>query len=174
VARFFLANLINEWLVWAAARPAFEWHTEHPRVAFGRNLRALLATGLMMAVARTEGLTVCSACCDPYLRTGRQAKRGQRNYCPACRPKAGWRAAARRQGPHGRRPGARRRASRPRPFSAVERASGLLALANTLGAPRSGDGAGAYWRVFHARAQAQRLVNGRSRPCGSASQPNPG
>ena len=158
--RFFLSALINEWLAWAKAQPTIEWIAEQPRISLSPTLPALLATGLMMAVTRTEGLAVCSACGDPYLRVGRQIKRGQQNYCPECRLKAGWRSAARRRERDGRRRRPKRRVE-TNPLSAADRALKLLALARELGLPPIRNGAGDYWREFHTRARARHLVDGR-------------
>jgi hypothetical protein len=39
-------------------------------------------------IAGGRALALCSSCGVVYPRSGRAAKRGQRNYCPACGPKA--------------------------------------------------------------------------------------
>ena len=45
---------------------------------------AILASQLMLAVARASELAVCSGCALPYRRLGRRPQAGRRNYCEEC------------------------------------------------------------------------------------------
>jgi hypothetical protein len=157
-ARPLLGIVMQEWLQTFDVRPVFAWWGRDPQIVFQRDLPTTLVMSLVMAVVRAEGLAICSACGRPYLRRGRQAKRGQSNYCSGCGRRAAWRQAARRW-----RQGISVRRTRPthtRRIDAPERADKLRALAVRLGAPPRGRGAGAYWRRFHTRASALGLVHG--------------
>ena len=164
LARFMLSTVLNEWLESFDTRPHIDWLGDSPRITFGRTLPSILAMGLIVAVTRTEGLALCSACGRPYLRTGRQPKRGQQNYCAACRRDGApaRHAAARYRTRASRTTGRSTQRRAARRITARARSKRLLALTKTLGLPPRGRGAGVYWRTFHARAKAQGLIRGRT------------
>jgi hypothetical protein len=81
--RHLLADLINEWLLLGDVRPRLLWE-EGAGITFDAGTFGAMAVQLMQAVSRTNGLAICSSCGLPYMRTGRKAPQGRRNYCPDC------------------------------------------------------------------------------------------
>jgi hypothetical protein len=84
---------------------ALQWHVQRHIQAYGPDLklevhpsRRELGLGFvqrpgflpalwkqaLVEMAGATALSSCSGCALPYFRTGRAAKRGQRNYCPDC------------------------------------------------------------------------------------------
>jgi hypothetical protein len=90
-----VADLINEWLRLGNVRPRLEWEVGAPRFEFDAATFGAIGVQLMHAVTRGHGLTICSSCGRPYLRQGRKAPKGRRNYCPDCGPAAALRDAQR-------------------------------------------------------------------------------
>jgi hypothetical protein len=81
--RHLLADLVNEWLLLGDVRPRLLWE-EGVGITFDADTFGALAVQLTQAVSRTNGLAICSSCGLPYMRTGRKAPAGRRNYCPDC------------------------------------------------------------------------------------------
>jgi hypothetical protein len=92
--RHLLADLINEWLLLGDVRPRLLWE-EAAGITFDSDTFGALAIQLMQAASRTNGLAICSSCGMPYMRTGRKAPAGRRNYCPNCGMSAALRDAQR-------------------------------------------------------------------------------
>jgi len=91
-----LAQLVDAWLDLGAVRLRFEWD-ERPEFGItGWGLFGAIATQLMLAVARSDGLAACTGCGMPYAPT-QKPKAGKRNYCPGCRSTARFRDAKRTQ-----------------------------------------------------------------------------
>ena len=59
------------------------------------NLFGHLTLQLMTAMARTEGLGLCSGCGESYVITGNRPNPNRRSYCPQCGRRAALRDAAR-------------------------------------------------------------------------------
>jgi hypothetical protein len=85
------AAQVNEWLVLGRVGLRIETMDEHygkrarPRVVVGGDgLFGAIGVALLLAVTRTDGLAVCSACALPYV-PDRGPRAGQRNYCSSCR-----------------------------------------------------------------------------------------
>lgn len=93
--RFVLAAILNYgWLDMGGVRPAFQW-AGSPRVALlSRNLFGALAANLIFAIARTQGLAMCTACGTPFIPSRRPVP-GRRSYCPSCGRQAATRDASR-------------------------------------------------------------------------------
>jgi hypothetical protein len=90
-----LADLINEWLRLGDVRPRLDWELSGPHLEFDCATFGVVGIQLLQAVTRAHGLTICSSCGKPYLRQGRKAPRGRRNYCPDCGEGAALRDAQR-------------------------------------------------------------------------------
>ena len=89
------ARQTAEWLRLGNVHPVVGWGTSGMSVSLGGGgLFGALAVQLLLAVARTDGLAICSACARPYIPARRPA-RGRRNYCGSCGVKASWRDAQR-------------------------------------------------------------------------------
>lgn len=84
-----LAWLIDDWFVSAGVRPVIQWHeaTGRPAIAlsFAHNLFELLALELASTFASEPDVYRCDGCGEPYLRTVRRPRTGDRQYCPSCR-----------------------------------------------------------------------------------------
>jgi hypothetical protein len=82
-----LAGELSGWLEGGGVVPVVEWATPgEPSLRF-RPEGLFGAIGLQLAtrVGRIPPTAECSSCGIYYERTGRAPKRGQRNYCPACK-----------------------------------------------------------------------------------------
>lgn len=90
-----LSDLVNQWLRLGNVRPRLEWELGEPRIEFDTSTFGAIGVQLMEAVTRVHGLTLCSSCGKPYLRQGRKAPAGRRNYCPDCGSGAALRDAQR-------------------------------------------------------------------------------
>jgi hypothetical protein len=94
--RLMLARALNEWLTIANVRPALEWGRaaqRRPRICLaeanpawtsGIGLFGAIATQLVFAIARSDGLEMCSGCGEPFI-PNRRPREGQRRYCRSCR-----------------------------------------------------------------------------------------
>lgn len=98
-AKTLLALVVNEWLTNGGARPWLVWG-QVPKAGVQPGLRffAPLLFGeigirLAMAVSRSDGPAVCTACGSPYVPK-RTPSLTRRNFCPACGLKAAWRLAS--------------------------------------------------------------------------------
>lgn len=85
-----LVKKINEWLAMGNVRPSFGWHgpgsvtSIHLAAAEpAHGLFGALAVQLMLAVARSDGLAICSACGSSYFPR-RRPSAGRRHYCENC------------------------------------------------------------------------------------------
>lgn len=90
-----LSDFVNEWLAMGDVRPRLEWELGDPQIEFKTSTFGAIGVQLMQAVTRVHGLTLCSSCGRPYLRQGRKAPAGRRNYCPDCGSGAALRDAQR-------------------------------------------------------------------------------
>lgn len=77
-------------LIQAASHPEFSWSAgeQHPKlvpIAARSGLYGEIWKRLAFKLCSSEGYTICDGCQEPYVRRNRVAKRGQHNYCPACR-----------------------------------------------------------------------------------------
>jgi hypothetical protein len=90
-----LSDLVNEWLRLGDVRPRLEWELGDPQIELETSAFGAIGVQLMQAVTRVHGLTLCSSCGRPYLRQGRKAPAGRRNYCPDCGEGAALRDAQR-------------------------------------------------------------------------------
>lgn len=87
-----LGNAVSELLEIGDIRPALAWNNgEGWRLSLrtsgglaSSDLFGALSTQVLYAVARTDGLTTCSACRQAYVPSRRPAE-GRRRYCPTCR-----------------------------------------------------------------------------------------
>ena len=86
-SRFYLANVIDEWLQMGSVRPRFTWTNGQttPELTLTSGTFGVLAVQLMVAASGASGLCVCDGCGDDYMRQGRMPQRGRRNYCERCR-----------------------------------------------------------------------------------------
>ena len=83
--RFFVEMAVNEWLKMASVQPEFQWRYGSPRITLsGAGLFPALALQLMAAIARTDGLALCTGCGSPYTPK-RRPRTGTRHYCQECR-----------------------------------------------------------------------------------------
>jgi hypothetical protein len=89
---------VNRWLRIGAVSLSLEWWEPRPTVRLDSGpLSALfgaLALQLLQAVARSDGLALCSACGRPYTPE-RRPDPNRRHYCPQCRNAAPHRDAVR-------------------------------------------------------------------------------
>jgi len=90
-----LSDFVNEWLAMGDVRPHLEWVIRDAQIEFETSTFGAIGVQLMQAVTRAHGLTLCSSCGRPYLRQGRKAPAGRRNYCPDCGAGAALRDAQR-------------------------------------------------------------------------------
>ena len=81
-----IAQRVNDWLAWGASRFTFDWRPgRKPAMSIGGGgLFGALAAELMLAIARSDGLAICSACGVPYFPS-RKPSRSRRSYCQTCR-----------------------------------------------------------------------------------------
>lgn len=93
--RFVLAAILNYgWLGSGGVRPSFQWAGSPRVVLLSGNLFGAVAAHLMFAIAKTQGLAICSACGMPFIPS-RQPTPGRRSYCPSCGRQAAVRDASR-------------------------------------------------------------------------------
>jgi hypothetical protein len=82
-----LAQLVNMWLAIGDVHPIISWIKERPTLTLEGNPRGkmfgALACQLMLAVSRTDGLAICSACGASYIPK-RRPRQDQRRYCQDC------------------------------------------------------------------------------------------
>jgi hypothetical protein len=83
---FHLRQWVNLWLRVGNGQVSIKWQspTASPSVELSGGTFAHLALQLAVAVTRSHDLSVCDGCQTPYLREGRKAQRGRRNYCRTC------------------------------------------------------------------------------------------
>jgi hypothetical protein len=90
-SRLHLTWYVNRWLMLGDVRPSLHWTQARGAPSLGMGglgfggTFGLLAVDLAVGVSRSHELSMCDGCKYPYLREGRKAKAGQRNYCPDCR-----------------------------------------------------------------------------------------
>jgi hypothetical protein len=84
--RLYLGQFVNQWLELGDVRPRLLWtvSSPEPRFLLQAPTFGLLGVQLMVAISRSHELVLCSGCARPYLREGRKAPRGRRNYCGGC------------------------------------------------------------------------------------------
>ena len=82
--REWLSIEINGWLRLDPPRPVFRWRPR-PDVVLVCGTFGHIALQLAAACAGTADLMRCDSCRQPYVRKGRRAQAGRRNYCPGCR-----------------------------------------------------------------------------------------
>lgn len=97
--RVLVDGLVNLWLWLGGVRIVFDWSRQGAVIGLGghawhHGLFGALAVQLMLAVCRSDGLALCSACSKPYAPR-RRLKARQRSYCPKCGRRAAIRDAAR-------------------------------------------------------------------------------
>jgi hypothetical protein len=98
-ARALLMVVVNGWLSSADVRPEFGWGNGEWQIRLKASdgptgLSGHLALGLALAVAKKDGLVICSSCHGSYM-PNRRPNPHRRNYCPKCGCRAAWRDAAR-------------------------------------------------------------------------------
>jgi hypothetical protein len=87
--RLVLSTIVNMWVQYGDVTFKIDWWRQfQPNVLIGGHHRALtlfgaLASQLLFAVCRSEGLTLCSNCGAPY--TASRRPRTGRHYCDECR-----------------------------------------------------------------------------------------
>lgn len=84
----FIAAYVTSQLVYGQVMPLVTWKPGGFAVEFHAlglpNAFGHLTLQLAVAIARTEGLAVCSSCGVTYAPTKRKPAAGRRSYCPAC------------------------------------------------------------------------------------------
>jgi hypothetical protein len=93
-----ISSLLTVWLRRSNIKLSFTWSTkvERPIIQLAPNsLVGALVLAVAFAVARTDGLAMCSECGTPFVPKRRPA-RGREAFCPSCGVKAARRAAQRR------------------------------------------------------------------------------
>jgi len=91
---FFQVNLLTVSMEWGLGkeeetRKYKHKHESSPTIEFNTGL-GYVRIGMLSLfhnLSGTSGLAVCSECNEPYFRKERNAKKGQKNYCPKCREK---------------------------------------------------------------------------------------
>lgn len=89
VERLILARVLNQWLTIAAVAPCIQWDSAGPKVRLASGsgnatLFSVVATQLVFAVSRVDGVEMCSGCAAPFIPS-RRPRPKQRRYCPPCR-----------------------------------------------------------------------------------------
>jgi Homeodomain-like domain len=80
-----LELVVNDWISFMPVRPSVALRDGRPAILLGGgHLFGALAVQLALAICRTEGLGICSACGHSYI-PARRPRAGQRQYCPTCR-----------------------------------------------------------------------------------------
>lgn len=80
-----LAEAVFRWVQLGNVRPVISWEMDQPQVTMaGGGLFAAVGVQLMLRVAKTEGLALCSSCGEPYVPRRRPTE-GRRRYCDGCR-----------------------------------------------------------------------------------------
>ena len=80
-----LSVVLNRLLTLGNVQPQVVWDREDPTIQFGGpRLFGNLVIQLVLAVSRTEGLAVCTACGNSYIPPRRPAST-RNNYCQVCR-----------------------------------------------------------------------------------------
>jgi len=84
--KWHIAQEVNGWLALGQSRFAFDWGAGRgPAVTIGGGrLFGALAAQMMLAVARSSGLAVCSGCAVTYFPE-RKPSTSRRSYCQECR-----------------------------------------------------------------------------------------
>jgi hypothetical protein len=84
IRQLLLRDGVNEWLGDAGVRLELNWDRQEPTLTLtGGGVFGALGIQLLTAVT-SYTRAVCSGCGIPYLRQGRNPKRGQRNFCDTC------------------------------------------------------------------------------------------
>jgi len=80
-----LSGQLNDWLELGNVRPVLTWAQQGPELrTWIHGLFGAIALQLVLAVARTEALAICSHCARSYLPK-RKPVEGKRRYCDECR-----------------------------------------------------------------------------------------
>ena len=87
----FLGWACQEWTTSGRVHPSLSdaWDIKEMQFELEGTGFGLLGLQIMVAVTKTGGLTVCDGCKRPYLRRGRKAQAGRRNFCPDCGVRVG-------------------------------------------------------------------------------------
>lgn len=83
--RFYLGNVLLEWLAWGNVRPALDWPVvnEAPSLSFTGGTFGILGIQLLFAIAGAHSVAICSGCGVPYLRKYKP-RPDRRNFCLKC------------------------------------------------------------------------------------------
>lgn len=98
--RSMLSMEIDWRLELAGVRPAFEWagDRESPDVRLaGGSVYGAVMRHLIFAIAKVDGLVICSGCGRAFTPSRRPRKDHKRSWCPDCKKTAANRAAQRRR-----------------------------------------------------------------------------
>ncbi len=79
-----LERAVNTWLQWGGVVPLFFLDRQRGHFELVGSTFGALAIQLMFAVSQRQSLALCSGCGTPYLREGKRAQAGRRNFCPPC------------------------------------------------------------------------------------------
>jgi hypothetical protein len=93
----FLARLVTTWMALAGCFAQLRWNSDSFQFYLTAAPMGILGLQLMQCVSRRHDLSLCSGCGIPYLRQGRKAQKGRRNYCNDCGRTAALRDAQREQ-----------------------------------------------------------------------------
>lgn len=96
-----LGQYIDQRLDLAAVRLQFGWFasatSNEPRIDIkSSGLFGAVAVTTMLAVAKSDGIAICTSCLGPYAPT-QKPKSGRNNYCPDCRERGRSKYYKRRQ-----------------------------------------------------------------------------
>lgn len=84
IARNDLVSAVQNWLQLGAVAPVFTWPSTGPDVLMGGSgVFAAIGVQIMMAISRSGGLAICSACGRAYVPHRRLAA-NRRHYCEDC------------------------------------------------------------------------------------------
>lgn len=91
-----LSAVLSEWLARAPSQLRLTWEEDPQLQLQPASLTSALVLNLVLAVAKREGLAICSECGVAFIPKRRPAA-GRSSYCPRCGIKAAWRNAQRKR-----------------------------------------------------------------------------